>query len=392
MKNTSRMVSSLALILLSLLECSLTTQAQELDMWTFKTSDVPGNPISYAKLNETTRKLKLPNKWIFCISHLETSLLGNSFVTILGEDSKPWLSLSVWFMGGVPQLMAQQRGSIWWKIMELKNLKIIFWLHTCMNVNVLTNELKFTLKGQSLISLKANNLTENKPKFITGNLVLAISDQGKSDDPKQFVGSVANLHLEEDVGNNNLENMVKNLCERSKGIFNDGQLSWIFIGNVLKEKANPSNICHEGSVYTVGIDIPMKFMPSIALCKKLGFGNITQVDSEEELVEIVTMLKDGSYYCKYIWTPLSDKQEEGVFRGFFTAEVPQYFPWKTGTPDGGRGQNNIIIDTRKNVYDDKTEAHKACTPCDVPVKTSFTLRGVCKDTYMSMISLKDTKN
>ena len=383
------MVPSVVLLLSSLLVCPLKPHAQELDIITFKASDDYTNPISYAKFGKTTRKLELPNKFIFCISHLESSLMGSSFVTMHGEDGKPWLSLSVWFMGGVPQLMAQQRGSIWLKIRELNNFKIIFWLHTCMHVNVDTNELKFALKGESSITLKANNLSENKPNFITYNLVLAISDQGKSDDPKQFVGSVANIHLEEDVGSKNLEKFVQNLCENAKGIFSDGQPPWILTGNVLREKINPSEICREGLVYTLGIDTPMKFMPSMKLCMKLGSGSITQANSEAELVEIVTMLKDGTFYCKYIWTPLSDKQEEGVFRGLFTGLIPKYFPWKTGTPDGGRGQNNIIIDTRYNLYDDKTESHIACTPCDVPVQTSFTLRGVCKDTYMSKKSLKD---
>ena len=390
MKNISKMVSLVVLVLLSLLHRSLVTNAHELDILTFKASNDSGIPISYAKLDERTPKLKLPNKFTFCISHLESYLMGNSFVTILGEDGKPWLSLSFWFMDGVPQLLVQQRGSIWLKIKELKNFKIIFWLHTCLNVDVETNELTFALKGEPLITLKANNLTENKPKFITGNLVLALSDQGKSDDPKQFVGSVANLHLEEDVGSNNLEKMVHNLCESSKGIIDDGQHTWTFMGNVMKEKGNPSEICREGPVYTLGIDTPMKFMPSMELCKKLGFSSITQVDSEEELLKIVKMLKDGTYYCKYIWTPLSDKQEEGVFRGLFTGEVPKYFPWKTGTPDGGREQNNIIIDTRYNLYDDKSESHVACTTCDVPIHTSFTLRGACKDTYMSKISVEDT--
>ena len=123
MKNISKMVSSVVLVLLSLLERSLMTHAHELDILTFKASNDSGIPISYAKLDETTPKLKLPNKFTFCISHLETYLMGNSFVTILGEDSKPWLSLSIWLMDGVPQLLVQQRGSIWLKIKELKTLR-----------------------------------------------------------------------------------------------------------------------------------------------------------------------------------------------------------------------------------------------------------------------------
>ena len=56
------------------------------------------------------------------------------------------------------------------------------------------------INEQNQVTLMAENLNQQKPKFITEKLFVGISDQGYPDDPKQFVGSVANLILLEDDG------------------------------------------------------------------------------------------------------------------------------------------------------------------------------------------------
>ena len=89
--------------------------------------------ISMATLSGISETFKLPNNFICCFSHLESSLDGNSFFTIYGENGSPWLSLSIWANSGGPFLWGMHN-STWLRIIEMKDLRPISWIHTCMQV------------------------------------------------------------------------------------------------------------------------------------------------------------------------------------------------------------------------------------------------------------------
>ena len=89
--------------------------------------------ISMAKLSGKPETFKLPDNFIFCSSHLESSLDGNNFFTIYGENGSPWLSLSIWAISGYPILWGRH-DSTWLRIIEMKELRPISWIHICMQV------------------------------------------------------------------------------------------------------------------------------------------------------------------------------------------------------------------------------------------------------------------
>ena len=90
---------------------------------------------SYAKL-EGPENSKLPDSFVLCTSHLETSLDGNSFFTIFGEDGQPWMSFPIYSTEGYPVLWVRQSMSNWIRVMEIEQVWFNFWIHICIQFNV----------------------------------------------------------------------------------------------------------------------------------------------------------------------------------------------------------------------------------------------------------------
>ena len=111
---------------------------------------------------------------------------------------------------------------------------------------------------------------------------------------------------------------------------------------------------------------------------------MSQINSYEQLVEVVSLFHDTIDICVYLWIPLSDEKEEGNFTDIYTSEPANFLPWFPGIPDGGLEKNNVILDTGELQYFDAHKTYFACTMCDVPTNISFTLLGVCKETYVGM--------
>ena len=55
--------------------------------------------------------------------------------------------------------------------------------------------------------------------------------------------------------------------------------------------------------------------------------------------------------------------------------------WNLGEPNGGRRENYIGIRPQKT-FDDLAWEIEACVSCEVEKSTAFSLRGLCKNSYM----------
>ena len=175
-------------------------QLQGIKTFTFEPS--MNVTISYATL-QTPAKTKLPDRFVLCTSHLETSIDGNNFFTIFGEDGQPWLSLSIWSNEGHPILWMTKSKS-WFQIMDIKEVWLNFWINICMQVNTLAGNINLTVNGELPILTDVQELRIQKPNIITNKLFLGLSDQGLPKDPRQFVGSITNVKLFEDDGTRNI--------------------------------------------------------------------------------------------------------------------------------------------------------------------------------------------
>ena len=67
---------------------------------------------------------------------------------------------------------------------------------------------------------------------------------------------------------------------------------------------------------------------------------------------------------------------------FYINIIASDLRWASGAPDGGRQQNFIALRPQKKEFEDLHPQMKLCVSCVVEQNKIFTLRGICKDSYM----------
>ena len=74
-------------------------------------------------------------------------------------------------------------------------------------------------------------------------------------------------------------------------------------------------ICNKKKVHRLAVPLGTTQPTALRTCKKLGHSYMTSVNAEEEMEEFIRwfMEKSKEGRCKYIWTPFSDAETEGVF-------------------------------------------------------------------------------
>ena len=358
--------------------CFFFNRSLSADMvYTFEPSSE--NEISHIRLSGPPHNL--PNQFIFCMSHIE-SFIGQNFFTILGEDDQAWMSMSIWYGTGSPVLW-MRAGITWHRIAEMKPFWLNFWLHTCVQININDGKIRVNLNNLKPITFMINGLKANMPTSLQEKMLIGVSEQGKEDDPKQFVGSVANIQLLEDNGQNNITEIVTNMCDEREAILAYSSMTWTMIGNVSETEAPSSEICFHNSSYKLGIPAQMSLEHGILACA-VASGKMASIEHFEELDNIVSIFE--THVCQNLWVPLSDDQEEGIFTNIYDKKLANYLPWLPGAPDGGSDENEVILDISLKLYNDVGAAFKqSCTICEIPVNTTFTLIGGCEDTFLGEI-------
>ena len=354
-------------------------QLQGIKYFTFE--PYTNGTLSYATLQGPPNS-KLPDSFVLCTSHLETSIDGSSFITVVGDDGQPWLSLSIWSDRGYPVLWLK-KWKIWFEIMNIEEFWLNFWIHICMKVNNESGDIVIYVNGESPISTNVVDLRIQKPDIITGKLLLGLSDQGRPGDPKQFVGSVTNVKLFEDNGTTNIQKITKDLCVQHGEIVTANS-TWFKQGPVKESTADIWEVCYEQLTYRVAIPVPTDFIEGLEICTKLGSGNMVELKNVEDMEHTLALFENQNSSCEYIWTPLTDEEVEGQFKNIETGTLASYLPWQSWSPSGLEKQNNVILDLASKLYEDQPGiVHNTCNACDLSVSTTFSLNGVCKDTYMS---------
>lgn len=97
------------------------------------------------------------------------------------------------------------------------------------------------------------------------------------------------------------------------------------------------------------------------------------------------MFQSQESACEQAWTPLTDEEEEGIFRNMITGSVGSYLPWHFGNPDGSDKDNNVVLDFQAKAFLDVPGKSWAivCPACDLQVSTMLSLIGSCSDSFFS---------
>ena len=108
-------------------------------------------------------------------------------------------------------------------------------------------------------------------------------------------------------------------------------------------------------------------------------------EKPENLLYTVSLFKNMNSPCKHIWTPVTDEKNESEYRSAIIGGLVRYLPWEVSEPNGFQDENLVLLKISSMGYLDNVNTKKpSCAACDVYRTATFSLTGVCKDTYFGM--------
>ena len=347
----------------------------------FKFESSYGANYSYATLKATGSEVaQFPESFILCMSHQKAAADGTSYLTIYGEDDGPWFSSSIYISSGSAFIWTRFRRT-WKRLREIPRFWLNFWVHICFKANTSTGNFSISINGDPPIHTIANELTEEVPKQLKDKIMIGLNDRG-DDDKRQFIGSVTNIILLEDDGSTDISKKSGNLCFQQFSLITSTS-TWELHGNMVEEEEEGWKVCNKNETYRVAIGAPMGWNQGLDLCKNLGSSIMTELKNPVDMNFTLGLFEKIDTTCKYIWTPLTDEEEEGRYVNTITGKPSTFLPWKPSEPNGFKDENIVLLSRRGSPgYTDNVVTKKpSCTVCDINRKTTFNLLGGCKETY-----------
>ena len=328
---------------------------------------------SYASL-ET--EVKLPENFIVCSSSKEATFNAIGFYSILGEDSKDWLTLIIWPFGG------ETWATVFWDGEylshtggDLKNPIIDHWYHICLSVDLSRTKIEFAVNGVLLGNTDGKNIT-NIPSKLRINI-------GVDQENRQFRGSVANIQVFKE---GHIKEISAAPCKERQGtLLSWNPQLWKIVGShwLLTEESKEM-ICYPYERYNLAISSMITLDESMEICKgKLNNSHIPYPENHSTMLKYVAWHKNTTGgTCSYIWTPLSDQNSEGLFINMNNNSTVQYQRWDKGQLNGGKRDNYAAIFVRSAALYDVDENALYCSTCSLSSSLILQLGGLCENSFI----------
>ena len=165
-------------------------------------------------------------------------------------------------------------------------------------------------------------------------------------------------------------------------------MEWTIEGlSVLVGEVALETICNKKKVHRLAVPLGATQPTALQTCNKLGHSHMTSVNSEEEMEDFILWFRETSKedICKYIWTPFSDAETEGVFVSLVDHSNATYLPWMLTQPNGGLVQSAVTIDTRGgpgHYVADVGADYLGCFSCSSPRRFSLKRMGACLHSHL----------
>ena len=333
----------------------------------------PSETPSFASL---VGDIKLPDNFIVCSSSKEATFNQVGLYTILGEDSRDWLTLIIWpFWGEVWVTVDWDGGYYFHTGGDLENPKLDHWYHICLKLDLVKTQIEFAINGVVLGKAIGQNIT-NVPDKLRMKI-------GVGRDNRQFHGSVANIQVFKD---GDIREISDEPCKKREGTLLpwNPQLWKVEGSHWLLTEEYKEMICFPYEHYNLAIPSSITLAESIDMCKeKLNSSVIPYPMNHSAMLKYVAWHKNitGSV-CSHIWTPLSDEMYEGLFLNMNDNSTVQYQNWDKGRPNGGENDNHVAIKVKTAALNDVSGKRELCSTCYLPSSLFLQLDGVCEDSFI----------
>ena len=293
---------------------------------------------TYAQLSQDVKGL-LPFSFTICAT-VSTPVVESylNVFTLLGEDGDSFLANEIYLSEDNPNSVFYYyiNGAY---VSTSRSVPLIFpnqWVRSCLAANTESGLLRWVVNGKLLEETTTETLKENsgqKPKSLAGKLLIGPN--------KWIAGWTANSNK---VTNLNIftsiltvEKMEKMTSGRA-GCVEDGDYlawqdtEWSLHGEAVMEEVEKEQPCVEEEwvrFFDAGF---LQMEDCMRHCQKLG-GRAPSVLSKEDWTSLQGLLDDKIYSkgkSKYIWLSVTDAEEEGVWRDFYTKEAMSHDPPFTG--------------------------------------------------------------
>ena len=177
----------------------------------------------------------------------------------------------------------------------------------------------------------------------------------------QFLGKVTNIRVYRGLamGEGEMEEMTRSPCLPSslQTFLLWEEMQWRVTGEAELTPLTETIICSESQHHPVLLPTPLSYHAAKAACFKLGEGTIAEPTA--------SILESIGETCRYIWTPYTDAQTEGIFVNENTGKVARYsqavdqhiliggklssnLDWLGEQPNGKEKQNFVAADLHQN--------------------------------------------
>ena len=320
------------------------------------------------------RSTPLPDTFTLCLVQKEDLIhFQNCFFTIYGESGESWMTMDNFASDHVFLLLTINKSIT--QITVIPEHLMNTWIHICIEADTISGNISVLVNNGPPLFFTVPELIKQKPENLKGKLYIgqAESHQG----PKQYQGEVANFNIFS--GSKEVKNLIVESCKHEGDIVNK-DTEWKRIG-VVKERTEDSwKICNNNDIYRVAIPEKTTWDTARDLCEKLGGGNITEPRSERDMMDVTSSLQKMNSSCTYVWTSISDEDQEGEFRSSITGKIITFQPWFGGQPNGKEEENHVRFGVKSKQWFDIHKSLKCCLACDLHKTLTVTLIGGCEDT------------
>ena len=353
----------------------------------------PGVDEKLAKvLLEKSREEVLPERFIVCFAMRQNNIDGRSPFLITDKKKQPWLALSIWDVGNQLALWAEI-GKKDWKLFHALKVPWKFWTHICADLDTVTGNISVSIDGRPAMSDTSEKLKEGKAEKLHEVLQIGITDtEPTNGGRRQYQGSLSNLNFHFHHESISIEDLSRNPCETEGSYLAWSRMAFSKIGEgIVESEGTQEDVC---SVFPIPethkVLLPglMSWTKADFLCKILGEGKMVEVENEEEIEKTSSWIQEVTDSCPLVWVPISDERSEGIWENTNTNVESKFLPWSEGQPNGQRTQNHAGIHIASAQIRDFFDEDPHCAYCSLKTRAFLKLRGLCKDSYLGIVTSK----
>ena len=354
----------------------------------------PGVDEKLAKvLLEKSREEVLPERFIVCFAMRQNNIDGRSPFLITDKKKQPWLALSIWDVGNQLALWAEV-GKKDWKLFHALKVPWKFWTHICADLDTVTGNISVSIDGRPAMSDTSEKLKEGKAEKLHEVLQIGITDtEPTNGGRRQYQGSLSNLNFHFHHESISIEDLSRNPCETEGSYLAWSRMAFSKIGEgIVESEGTQEDVC---SVFPIPethkVLLPglMSWTKADFLCKILGEGKMVEVENEEEIEKTSSWIQEATDSCPLVWVPISDERSEGIWENTNTNVESKFLPWSEGQPNGQRTQNHAGIHIASAQIRDFFDEDPHCAYCSLNTRAFLKLRGLCKDSYLGIVTSKE---